>query len=195
MVDQQLIHTIVREEDTLVPTLFKPGQFKILQKLDQGKSLTENEQRYLRGNMKRKLQALQKIMNIENKDELHELLGPLGSYYITGLAALKHNGYGWFYEPKVIEVINTKIEGKVALPGKTLKFIRVKSISKSKIMVDKETHLKYAQNEQILKDIALTKNRYTKTIWMQMYRRYTKMFAKGRYTIPETKNDFAKYGV
>lgn len=192
---QQLIHKIVQEKEVVVPTLFKSGQFNILSKLDQGKKLTENEQRYLRGNMKQKLVALQELSGINVTDKMINLLDSIGSYYITGLEALKHNGYGWFYDSKIIEVINTKIEGKMALSSRTIKFIRVKSISKSKIKIDLKKGLKYAQNEQIIKDVAFTKNNYTKVVWNQMYQRYKKMFAKGKFNIAEEKIDFAQYGV
>lgn len=57
-----------------------------------------------------------------------------------------------YFEPKVIEVINTKIEGS--------------------IRIDEKTGLKYATNEQIIKDTSITKNEYTKNIWMQMLSRY-----------------------
>ena len=193
MLNQQLIHKIVQQEEVVVPILFKSGQFKILSKLNQGKRLTENEQRYLRGNIKRKLAALQGLSGISVNDELINLLDSIDSYYITGLEALKHNGYGWFYDSKIIEVINTKIEGKIALSSVTVKFIRVKSISKSKIRIKKG--LKYAQNEQIIKDVAFTKNSYTKIVWNQMYQRYWKIFAKGKYPITKTKIDFAQYGM
>ena len=112
------------------------------------------------------------------KDEYSIMLNNIGSYYITGLEALKHNGYGWYYEPKIIEIINTKIEGRLALKSKNVKFIRVKSISNSRITIDKEDGLKYATNEQIIKDVSFTKNSYTKAVWSQMFERYKKMFAK-----------------
>ena len=136
------------------------------------------------------------MKTIENEYTL--LLNTIGSYYITGLEALKHNGFGWYYEPKIIEIINTKIEGKVALKGKTIKFVRVKSITNSKITIDKETGLKYAINDQIIKDIPFTKNEYTKTVWIQMYTRYKSMFAKrvAKFKgITQKKMDYSKYGV
>ena len=71
-----------------------------------------------------------------------------------------------------------KIEGKIRIENKTLKLIRVKSIEKSRYALDKKTGLKYATNEQIIKDIGITKNEHAKKIWIQMLSRYEKMFTK-----------------
>ena len=200
MISQKIIQWIVEEEDLIVPTLFKPVQFNVIKKLDRGKKLTENEKRYLRGKMKKKLTLLQNFMSIKQlKDNYSILIDIIGSYYITGLEALKHNGYGWYFEPKIVEVINTKVEGSIALKDKTIKFIRVKSIKNSKIIIDKESGLKYATNEQIIKDIAFTKNKYTRNVWIQMLARYKNMFVKNidkfKNVLPKQKIDYSKYGV
>lgn len=197
MVNQQLIHWLAKEEELVVPTLFKPVQFNIIKKLDKGERLTENEQRYLRGKMKEKIRILQEIPKII-QDEYTILLNTIDSYYITGLEALKYNGYGWYYEPKIIEVINTKIEGKITAKDKKIKFIRVKSITNSKITMDREKHLKYATNEQVIKDISFTKNKYTKKVWINMYKRYKKMFAKPINEVKENnckQYSYSRYGV
>ena len=122
------------------------------------------------------------------------------SYYITGLEALKHNGFGWYFKPKLIEVINTKIEGKIRISNKTLKLIRVKSIRNSKFSIDKKTGLKYAANEQIIKDMKIIKNEYAKNVWKQMLSRYGKFFVKNSdsfksYLQKPQVIDYAKYGV
>ncbi|MBI2667518.1 hypothetical protein HYX17_01975 [Candidatus Woesearchaeota archaeon] len=200
MINQRIIHWIVEEEDLIVPTLFKPVQFNVIKKLDNGKKLTENEKRYLRGKMKKKITLLQSFMSIEQlKDNYLILLDIIGSYYITGLEALKHNGYGWYFKPKIVEIINTKVEGTVTLNDKTIKFIRIKSIKSSKIVIDKESGLKYATNEQIIKDIAFTKNKYTENVWIQMLARYKNMFVKNidkfKNILPKQKIDYSKYGV
>ncbi|MBI2565113.1 hypothetical protein HYV79_03955 [Candidatus Woesearchaeota archaeon] len=199
MVDQQLVDWMADKKDLIVPTLFKSVQFGIIKKLSQGVKLSENEKRYLRGKMKQKIMALQELMQREVKsDEVTVLLNNIGSYYVTGLEALKHNGYGWYYEPKFIEIINTKIEGILRFKDRTIKFIRVKSITHSQIKIDKETGLKYATNEQILKDVAFTKNQYTKMAWTQMFKRYGKMFVKikkGKEVIAKSRIDYSKYGV
>src|SRR3989338_3610947 len=105
MANQQLIRKLADSEEKVVPALFKPGQFNIIKKMNAGKKLTENEKRYLRGKMGKKLIALE---NLEIKgtptESLTIFLNSIGSYYITGLEALKHNGYGWYFEPKSIEI-------------------------------------------------------------------------------------------
>lgn len=196
MVSQTLINRLVTEQDLITPILFKPKQFKILQKLDQGHSLTDNEQRYLRGKLGKKLKVLEGLLRTKPPEqELSVFLNSIGSYYITGLEALKHNGYGWFYEPKIMEIINTKITGKITFKEKTIRFIRVKSLSQSKTILDSKTNVRYASNDQILKDIAFTKNKYAKNIWMQMYQRYEKMFSALDIEIPEIEIDLSKYGM
>ena len=201
MVNQQLIRKLVNFEDAVVPTLFKPIQFNILKKLNEGKKLTDNEKRYLRGKMKEKLHLMEEL---ESKEEtsgtINVFLNSVSSYYITGLEALKHNGYGWYFQPKVIEILNTKIEGRIRIGDKMLKLIRIKSIESSKYSVDKKTGLKYATNEQIIKDIGITKNEYAKKVWIQMLSRYKKMFAKNyskfKSLIPKQEIiDYEKFGV
>src|SRR3989338_7380295 len=127
MANQQLIRKLADSEEVIVPTLFKPVQFNIIKKLNAGKKLTGNEKRYLRGNMRKKLNVLEEL---EEKgittNSVSILLSSISSYYITGLEALRHNGYGWYFEPKIIEIINTKIEGNIRIGNKTLKLIRVK---------------------------------------------------------------------
>jgi len=199
---QILIQKIVGMEDLVVPTLFKPVQFNILKKLDAGKKLNENEKRYSRGKMKDKLNLLNRF--IAGKGEEVEgyipFLDSLDSYYITGLEAIKYNGFGWYFDVKVIEVINTKIEGKLRIGDKTLKLIRVKSISNSIYKIDKKTGLKYAANEQIFKDAKITRNEYAKSVWKQMLSRYGRLFIKnyGKFRAHTQKPriiDYAGYGV
>ncbi|MBU1205033.1 MAG: hypothetical protein KKE93_03945 [Nanoarchaeota archaeon] len=198
---QMLIHKLVRMEDIVVPTLFKPVQFNVLKKLDTGMKLTENEKRYLRGKMRDKLNMLAGFTSCrEERMSYLMFLDNLESYYITGLEALKHNGFGWYFKPKIIEIINTKIEGKVNIPNKTLKFIRVKSIKNSKFSLDKKTGLKYAANEQIIKDVKITKNEYAEKVWKQMISRYGKLFIKNcnrfkSYIQKPKMIDYTKYGV
>src|SRR3989338_1603062 len=157
---QRLIQKLVAMEDLVAPALFKPVQFTILRKLNASRKLTENEKRYLRGKMKTKLYILAKLMDgeAEKTNEYAVFLSSLGSYYITGLEALKHNGFGWYFKPKIIEVINTKIEGKVSISDKTLRLIRAKSIRNSQFSIDKKTRLNYANNEQVIKDTKIIKN-------------------------------------
>ena len=199
--NQEVIQKMVAMEDEVVPTLFKPVQFSILKKLDSGKRLNENEKRYLRGKIKSKLNLLQRIMFKKSlqTDSCAGFLNSLGSYYITGLEALKHNGFGWYFDTKLIEVINTKIQGKLKIDNKTLRLIRVRSMRSATFSIDKKTGLKYATNEQIIKDTRTTRNEYAKTVWKQMAKRYEKIFVKNaaKYLSHQlTKTiDYRKYGV
>lgn len=201
MANQQLIRKLADSEEVIVPTLFKPVQFNIIKKLNAGKKLTENEKRYLRGNMRKKLNMLWELEEKEAAtDSINILLSSISSYYVTGLEALRHNGYGWYFEPKIIEIINTKIEGNIRMTDKILKFIRVKSIENSSYAVDEKKGLKYATNEQIIKDTGMTKNEYTKNVWMQMLSRYKSMFVKNyskfRHLVPKEKTiNYAEFGV
>lgn len=196
MINQALIHHLVAEQDLVRPILFKPGQFRIIQKLDLGQPLTLNEQRYVRGQLGKKLRVLEGLLTTKPPaQELAILLNFSGPYYITGLEALKHNGYGWFYEPKIIEVINTKIEGKMACSGKTIKFIRVRSLSKGETVLDPENGLRYASNDQVFKDLPFTRNEYAKTLWLQMHQRYGKVFSTLEIKIPEEELDLSGYGM
>lgn len=201
MANQQLIRKLADSEEVVVPTLFKPVQFNIIKKMNAGKKLTDNEKRYLRGKLGEKLIALEELESREQANgSASILLDSIGSYYITGLEALKHNGYGWYFETKAIEVMNTRIQGAVRISGNLFKFIRVKSIENRKYSIDKKTGLKYAVNEQIFNDAKLTKNKYVRNVWAQMLSRYGKMFAKpdGKFKqlIPKEKPiDYAEFGV
>jgi len=199
--DQQLITKLVGLEDEIVPALFKPVQFNILKKLYKNSKLTENEKRYLRGKMSKKINLLEKIANAKEQDaDYVQFLASLGSYYITGLEALRHNGYGWYFKTKLLEVINTKITGKLVIGNITLKLIRVKSITNAIVEIDPKTGLKYAANEQIFNDIKITKNAYSLAVWKQMLSRYKKLFVKninnyaGSFA-EERRVDYSKYGV
>ena len=82
----------------------------------------------------------------------------------------------------------------------TLRFIRVKTIKKKKYKTDKKTGLKYATNEQILKDVTITKNTYAKKLWIEMLSRYKRMFVRRfdkfkNYIQNQEIIDFSKYGV
>ena len=85
----------------------------------------------------------------------------------------------------------------MVLGGRTLKFIRVKSISNSKIIVGKDG-LRYATNGQVMRDTAFTKNKYTRRLWIQMFSRYGKMFVKNAIKIKTPllkKINYSRYGV
>ena len=121
------------------------------------------------------------------------------SYYITGLEALKHNGFGWYFNPKIVEVINTKIERRFVLGRKKIVFIKVKSIVGT-ISKDKVTGFWYASNEQVFKDTLLTKNKYAASVWKQMLSRYGSLFVKNpdRYKnlrVEQGITEYSEYGV
>ena len=192
--NQKIIQNLVNKENLIVPTLFKPIQFKIIKKLSKGEKLNENEKRYLRGNIKKKLQIIEDL-STEKENKLISFLDNIDSYYITGLEALKYNGYGWYFKTKIIEIVNTKIQGRLMFSDKTLKLIRVKSITNSKITIDKKTGLKYATNEQIIKDVIITKNDYTKKVWENMSLRYKELFIKNHNIQKEKNINYSEYGV
>lgn len=193
--NRQMIARLAEMESEIVPTLFKPVQFGIIRKLKMGKNLTENEKRYLRGRMGKKLQALEKL-TLEEREDYLVFLNSLGSYYITGLEALKHNGYGWYFDTRLIEVMNIKMEGTARIGNKTFRLIRVKSLRKSEYRRDRKTGLMYATNDQVFKDISQTKNDYAKSVWKQMLSRYGRLFL-GRATKirKATATDYSRYGV
>ena len=196
-----MLRKLVDFEDAVVPALFKPVQFKVIRKLGTGGRLTENEKRYLRGNMRKKLNALEELEEKETTaNRVATLLSSVGSYYITGFEALKHNGFGWYFETKTIEVINTRIKGTLRIDGNIFRLIRVKSIGGSKYSIDRETGLKCATNGQILNDAKLTKNGHVREVWMQMLSRYGKLFARNhgklKRLLPKEKTiDYEKFGV
>ena len=104
---------------------------------------------------------------------------------------MRYNGFGWYYIPKIIEIINTRLEGKIRLNTITLKFYRVKSINKSEFIIDEPTGLKYGTNEQIIKDTKYTKNNYTELVWKNMLNRYGKQFVKepNKYSEYHSENE------
>ena len=186
MTETKLLLKILSTDESLINTIIKPKQLSIIKKQVLGKKLTENEKRYLRGNLRRKLKVLEQFWsNTNNSSEHQQLLNLIDSYYITGLEALKYQGFGWYYEPKIIEIINTRLEGIIRLNSVTLKFHRVRSINNSKFVIDHLTGLKYATNEQIIFDVKYTKNQYIKQVWKNLLNRYGNLFAKNLKKFPE----------
>jgi hypothetical protein len=201
MTNTKVLQNILSIDESITQTIIKPKQLVLLKKLVNGHKLTENEKRYLRGNLGKKLEFFEEFYE-ENLDvdEMQQFLNIIDSYYITGLQALKYHGFGWYFTLKIIEVINTRIEGRIRLKNITLKFYRIKSISKSNFIVDGSTGLKYATNEQIIKDTRYTKNEYTKSVWRNMLNRYWKQFVKNpnnfrEYHYREESVDYSIYGV
>lgn len=201
MTNTKVLQKVLAMDESVTNTVIKPKQLALLKKQLYGQKLTENEKRYLRGNLGKKLEFLEEFWEQNQKiNEQQQLLNTIDSYYITGLAALRHHGFGWYYIPKVIEIINTRLEGKIRLKNVTLKFHRVKTISQSDIIVDESTGLKYATNEQIIKDTKYTKNDYTKVVWKNMLNRYWKQFVKKpnkfrEYHFKKEAVDYSIFGV
>ena len=201
MTNTKVIQKILSIDESITNTIIKPKQLSLLRKLYYGQKLTENEKRYLRGNLGRKLEFLEEFYEeIHDIDELEQLLNIIDSYYITGLYALRYHGFGWYYIPKITEIINTRIKGKIRLKNVTLKFYRVKTINHSDIIVDEQTGLKYATNEQIISDTKYTKNDYTKLVWKNMLNRYWKQFVKKpnkfrEYHYKKEAVDYSIFGV
>ncbi len=201
MTNTKVIQKILSMDESITETIIKPKQLSLLKKLLYGQKLTENEKRYLRGNLRKKLEFLEEFWEETQKIDGHQqLLNTIDSYYITGLAALRYHGFGWYYIPKIIEIINTRIEGKIRLKNVTLKFYRIKSISNSGFVIDKSTGLKYATNEQIISDTKYTKNSYTKLVWKNMLNRYWKHFVKdpnkfSEYRYQMETVDYSMFGV
>jgi hypothetical protein len=201
MTNVKLLKNIIAIDEEITNKIIKPKQLSVLKKQLYGQKLTENEKRYLRGNLRNKLEFFEQLRKTQNEDsEDQQLLNIISTYYITGLEALRYHGFGWYFKPKIIEIINTRIEGKVRLNTATLKFYRVRSINYSDFIVDELTGLKYAINEQIIKDIKYTRNQYTELVWKNMLNRYGKQFVKDPDKYPSYKGNeevinLSKFGV
>ena len=190
MTNNELISKIVELGKDIVRPIFKDKQFEVLKKISFGTELTETEKRYLRGNIRKKLE----LLNILNADQYNprvkdysDFLKILREYYITGLESLKNNGFGWDLKINVIEIINTKLNGGVEFNGKILKLIKVKSIKKADVVFNKSDSMKYATNEQIIKDIKITKNLLVRKKWLNHYLRYKSEFSKFKPEEPDDK--------
>lgn len=138
--------------DDEIALLFKPVQRLIIEKMASGKSLVENEKRYLRGRLGMKLRAIGHLAATEAESQFETMLRAMGEYYITGYAALRQNGFGWYFEPRGSEIVNTRIEGRLNLDGRPVLFRRVKSIDRKWWRLDRSSGKRYAANERILAD-------------------------------------------
>lgn len=172
--------TILSTHPELTALLFKPVQQRIIEKLYNGEVLDENEKRYLRGNLGKKLTAIDQLVSIhrESPEQFIPFTEILQDYYITGFEALKNNGFGWFYEPKRIVIVNTRLKGTMYYKGKNVTFFRVKSLRFREWYMDEMSGLKYATNEQILKDARELGDESLIRIWKSMLNRYGKLFVK-----------------
>ncbi len=181
MNEQEIIKTLVKMNQDQLKPLFKPKQILTLKKIVSNEKLTETESRYFRGAIRKKISILSQLANHEYISRINgytDFLNLLGRYYITGLEALKNNGFGWEFNTKIIEVINTKLNGEIVINNKEIKLIKTRSIKNKEVVLNKQDGLVYATNEQVGKDYKLTRNETTKRIWTTHYQRYDKSFSK-----------------
>lgn len=160
--------------------LFKPVQLRVLEKMSRNAGLTQNEKRYLRGRLGKKLRLMERLARFgpDRKNAFNMILDQLGDYYITGYEALKRNGFGWYYDTKRIEVVNTRLDGRLTIDGKPVIFRRVRSIDPEWWAPDSKTGLKYATNERILKDAQRSGQTHLLKTWASMLERYGRLFVK-----------------
>jgi hypothetical protein len=158
--------------------LFKPVQLRVIEKMSRKTELTQNEKRYLRGRLGKKVRLLERLAGFGHprKDALSMVLDQLGDYYIAGYEALKHNGFGWYFEPRKTEVMNTRIEGTLVMNGKPVIFRRLKTIDRDWWTVDSETGKRYATNPRILVDAKRFGQGHLIRTWTSMLERYGKIF-------------------
>jgi len=183
--------------------LFKPVQRGIIEKLAAGKDLDENEKRYVRGNLGRKLAAIEGLIatTIDLPAPTFPFLETLHNYYISGFEALKQNGFGWYYDTKIVIVINTRLNGTVPFQGKLYRFVRVRSMGHRQWRLDERTGLRYATNEQLMKDARQLKDEPLERTCRSMWDRYGKLFANRPHYYPVAEQNeaepvsLADYGV
>ena len=185
MLTSRTIQALIQHPDS-AEALFKPIQRGIIEKLAAGKDLDENEKRYLRGNLGRKLTAIESLIDSASDGPTlsHPILQTLDNYYISGFEALRQNGFGWYYDTKTVVVINTRLNGSISFNGKLYQFVRVRSLQHRQWQQDERTGLRYATNEQIIKDARELKNELLERTCLSLLDRYGGLFAK--ITSPST---------
>lgn len=199
MNDQNTVRAIL-DHPTLTDGLFKPIQIAVMQKVAEGKLLNENEKRYLRGNLGRKIAAISEILSdVHQGNDIDIIIRQLGEYYITGFEAMKHNGFGWYYDTKIVPIFNTHLKGCIDFNGKKYVFLRCKSLRDRDFKKDPTSGICYATNEQILKDAIGSKDITLQNAWWSMFERYPRIFVRNRrkFTNPTkvTSSDLNQYGV
>jgi hypothetical protein len=202
MTNVRTIHALYRHLADLDP-LFKQRQKRIIEKLELCQPLSENEKRYLRGRMGDKVDAIGRLLAAQSteKDNDLQILGNLPDYYITGFEALKNNGFGWYYDTKVVSIINTRLKGKINITNsKRIRFIRVKSLRGRRYSLEPGSGLKYASNEQVLDDARMLGDKAIQRVWWTMFERYPDIFVKNKsdFVTSPSKDDIGDiedYGV
>ncbi len=170
--------TFLIDNPRVAHVLFKPVQHRIIEKILKGEVLTDNEKRYLRGKLGKKIDALNDLFNGRDKviSSPHPILSTLENYYITGYEALKHNGFGWFYDTSTIIVMNTALKGSIRYDGKKFILIRTRSMKTRSRHRDPATGVFYASNDQIIRDAVEAKDESLVQTWMSMLEQYGSMF-------------------
>lgn len=172
----ELIERILNLPESQFNALFKPKQQLVLGKILSGGELDDNEKRYLRGDIRNKIDILTLLLDEDKRPALQNFTDGLENYYISGYEALKHNGYGWYFNTKRILIYNTRMEGTFHIPGKLIIAKRVKSLRNRGYKRDREKGIIYADNEQILKDARSEGDEALVRECMSHIRRYGEMF-------------------
>ncbi len=174
--DMELIERILDLPESQLNALFKPKQQQVLRKARSGDELDNNEKRYLRGGIRAKVEMIESLIGGESTSPLQAFTIGLENYYISGYEALKHNGYGWYFNTKRILIYNTRMEGKFHIPGKLIIAKRVRSLRKRSYERDRKTGIIYADNGQILEDALSEGDDALVRECMSHIRRYGEMF-------------------
>jgi len=172
------IRLLNRNKDVM-KVLFKPVQRVVIDKLDRGRPLDENEKRYLRGNLGKRIGAVDILLDRSEEQVTHSILSHIPGSYITGYEALKHNGFGWYYDTNVITVMNTRIQGTMKEHGRRIRFVRVRSMADREFTTDERTELRYATNAQVMLDARTLRDNALIRTCGSMLDRYGEMFIEG----------------
>ena len=176
--NMDLVKNILSLPDHDLNILFKPKQQEVLQRFINGKTLDKNQKRYLRGDIRVKIDTLSSLLGVEKEDELRSFLNGVENYYITGYSALKHNGFGWYFDVKRIRVKNTRLDGSFHISQGIVKLTRTRSIKNRSFSMDQRSGLKYATNDQILKDAMEDDDEALIMECMSHLKRYGELFIK-----------------
>lgn len=196
--DINAVQRILSLPDDRINAFLKPKQKMVLRKLISGEELDENEKRYLRGNIRKKIEMISSLIESVDDDPLREFTKGISSYYISGYEALKHNGFGWYFDTKRILIYNTRVEGKYRIPGKSIILKRVRSIRNREFKPDENTGIIYASNSQIMidaiseGDLALVRECRSHAM------RYGKMFIQDNEEtndVDQDEMDLSRFGV
>ena len=183
--DMILVGKILKLPEEQLNTLFKPKQQSVLKKVLSGDELDDNQKRYLRGDVRNKLELVRILIEGKNTSPLQNFTSGLENYYISGYDALKHNGYGWYFDTKRILIYNTRLKGTYHIPGKLIIAKRVKSLRTRGYERDPRTGIIYADNAQILKDAIAEGEEALVRECMSHLQRYGDLFIEDPEGVPD----------